>query len=53
MRFSFNGVEWGDVCYFYWFDPIEVPENKLFGYERIYDTHMLCFWWFCVTWKLR
>lgn len=53
MKIYTNRIEWGDDCYFYWFDYIENPSNRLLGYERVDSTHMLCFWWFCMLLKLK
>lgn len=53
MRLRPNGVEWGRDCYIYWFDWISNPLNRMFGYERIHHTHMICFWWFCISIKVR
>lgn len=56
MKLKWSGIEWanGDK-YFYWFDYIANPENRLLGYEGIYYNgwnHMVCFWWFCIMWKV-
>jgi hypothetical protein len=52
MKVYFNRVEWGDDCYVYWFDYIYKHEHRLLGYEHIGTANMLCFWWFCIIWKL-
>lgn len=57
MTVYWYGVEWGEDRYFFWFDLIENPYNKLLGYEKLHIDgkwhHMLCFWWFCVAWSIR
>jgi hypothetical protein len=33
----------------YLFDRIDVPENRMIGYEYIPSTYYaLCFWYFCI-----
>ena len=56
MKLKWNGIEWGNEKYIYWFDPIKERANRLFGYEKItydcIDYHALCFWWFCICWSI-
>ena len=56
MKLEWNGIEWGDGKYIYWFDPIETPSNRMIGYEKFtcdcIDHYALCFWWFCICWSI-
>lgn len=55
MKLKWTGVEFGNDKYFYWFDWISEPQNRLIGYEALRIdgkwNHMICFWWFCVCWS--
>jgi len=55
MKLHWNGIEWDEDKYLFWFDWISVPQNRLVGYEKIYIdgkcNHMMCFWFFCTVWS--
>ena len=64
FKLRWNCIEWwqsevtlGTDTYFYyiyWFDWIEIPENRMWGYDYMYydgPHKMFCFWWFCIAWS--
>jgi hypothetical protein len=64
FKLKWNGIEWGKsektlnsdnyFYYIYWFDFINNPENRKWGFDYTYydgPHKMFCFWWFCVVWS--
>ena len=64
FKLRWNCIEWwqsevtlGTDTYFYyiyWFDRIETPENRKWGFDYMYydGPHIaLCLWFYCITWS--
>ena len=52
MKLKWNGIEWENGRYLYWFDRADVPENRMIGIH-FFDSHRwICFWYFNIGWNL-